>query len=85
MYLGSGGTQWGTSYSKRPLYEAKSKTWTRPSIPTLASRTLPQISNRVPSTPRRPRRLLQQVCSNFEYLLTLLLLDPSHIDNGRTA
>jgi hypothetical protein len=36
MYLGSGGTQWGTSYSKRPLYAAKSETWTRPVIPTLA-------------------------------------------------
>ena len=35
MYLGSGGTQWGTSYSKRPLYAAKSETWTRPVIPTL--------------------------------------------------
>jgi hypothetical protein len=36
MYLGSGGTQGGTSYSKRPLYAAKSETWTRPVIPTLA-------------------------------------------------
>jgi hypothetical protein len=36
MYLGSGGTQWGTSYSERPLYGAKSETWTRPVIPTLS-------------------------------------------------
>jgi hypothetical protein len=35
MYLGSGGTQWGTSYSKGPLYAAESKSWTQPVIPTL--------------------------------------------------
>ena len=34
--LGPRGTQWGTSYSKRPLYAAKSETWTRSAIPTLA-------------------------------------------------
>ena len=46
MYLGSGGTQWGTSYSKRPLYAAKSETWTRPVIPTLACRQV-QITDRI--------------------------------------
>src|SRR2546421_12216540 len=33
--FGPRGTQWGTSYNKRPLYAAKSETCTRPVIPTL--------------------------------------------------
>src|SRR5437588_10868931 len=40
IHLHPRGTQWGTSYSKGPLYAAESKSWTQPVIPTLFSRVL---------------------------------------------
>ena len=57
------GTRWGTSYSQRPLYAAKSETWTRPVIPTLAPGTArPPCARACSTSPASAARTSRSRC-----------------------